>query len=450
VAESAGPAILARSMHFAYGGLRYPRLHRAQWLSLDELRDLQWRRLEGMLRHAYARSPLYRERFLQAGITPADIRSIDDLRLLPVTTREDLRQPEALIAEGYTRHRLRSSMTSGSTGRRTTSYFDESAWVLAKNLLKLRARQACGVRPWDRIALFQEDAPDETVVWRGARRRAFTIHRPIEEILPAVRAFAPTVLYGFAGYFARLARAPGNGVRPRMVFTSGELLDPTTRSTIETGLAAPVLDVYGCTEVKEIAWQCPAREGYHVNADWLVVEVESDDPAGGSQGGRLLVTSLYNFAMPLLRYDVGDAGFALAGRCPCGRGLPLILPTLGRSVDHVALANGKLVPPYSLTCAVEAIEGMHQYQFVQTRADVVELRVVPNDDFGDASRQALLAALRPVLPGVTIHVRTVPSIPSEPSGKYRIVKSEVATANGSMGLELQREPIGGSATRGGY
>jgi len=321
-------------------------------------------------------------------------------------------------------------MTSGSTGRRTTSYFDEPAWVLAKNLLKLRARQACGVRRWDRIALFQEDAPDQTVARRGARRQAFTIHRPIEEILPAVRAFAPSVLYGFAGYFARLARAPGNGVRPRIVFTSGELLDPATRRTIETGLGAPVLDVYGCTEVKEIAWQCPAREDYHVNADWLVVEVESDDPAG-RPAGRLLVTSLYNFAMPLLRYDVGDAGLALEARCPCGRGLPLILPTLGRSVDHVALADGTQVPPYSLTCAIEAIEGMQQYQLAQTEADVVELRVVPNGDFGDASREALLAALRPVLPGVTVRIRQMPAIPSEPSGKYRIVKSELASATGS-------------------
>jgi len=230
-----------------------------------------------------------------------------------------------------------------------------------------------------------------------------------------------------------LARALGGSLRPRMVFTSGELLDPATRRTIETGLGARVLDIYGCTEVKEIAWQCPAREGYHVNADWLLVEVDSGGAAAGERAGRLLVTSLYNFAMPLLRYEVGDAGFALEGRCGCGRGLPLISPTLGRSVDHLALANGTLVAPYSLTCAVEAIEGMQQYQFVQTQADIVELRVVPNDDFGDASRQALLAALRPVLPGVAVRIRTLPSIPPEPSGKYRIVKSELAPPAGSSG-----------------
>jgi hypothetical protein len=99
-----------------------------------------------------------------------------------------------------------------------------------------------------------------------------------------------------------------------------------------------------------------------------------------------------------------------------------------------ALANGTLVTTYSLTCAVEAIEGMQQYQFVRTQADVVELRVVPKDDFGDVGRQALLAARRPVLPGVTMRIDTIPSIPFKPSGKYRIVKSELARATGSSKL----------------
>jgi hypothetical protein len=85
------------------------------------------------------------------------------------------------------------------------------------------------------------------------------------------------------------------------------------------------------------------------------------------------------------------------------------------------------------TCAVEAIEGMQQYQFAQTQAKVVELRVLLNDDFGDASRQALLAALRPVLPGVAVSIRTLRSVPSQPSGKYRIVKSELVPPAGSSG-----------------
>jgi phenylacetate-CoA ligase len=169
--------------------------------------------------------------------------------------------------------------------------------------------------------------------------------------------------------------------------------------------------------------------------DWLLVGVASGDAAAGQRAGRLLVTSLYKFTMPLLHYEVGDAGFSLQGRCVRGRDLPLISPALGRSVDHLALASGTLVAPYSLTRAVEATVGMQEYQFIRTQADVVELRVVPNDDFGVASREALVAALRPVLPGVTVRICTMPAIPLEPSGEFRLVKCELARppAAGSSG-----------------
>ena len=96
-------------------------------------------------------------------------------------------------------------------------------------------------------------------------------------------------------------------MRPRLIFTSGELLDPATRRAIEDGFGAPVFDIYGCTELKEIAWECPAHAGLHLNADWILLEV---DPPGSA--GKILVTPLYSRAMPLLRYEVGDTGWS----CP--------------------------------------------------------------------------------------------------------------------------------------
>ena len=204
------------------------------------------------------------------------------------------------------------------------------------------------------------------------------------------------MLYGFPGHLLRLAGTAAGSLRPRLIFTSGELLDAVTRRGIEAGFGAPVFDVYGCTEIKEIAWECPAHEGYHLNADTVLVET---DPADAP--GRLLITSLTNFGMPLLRYQVGDTGELLPGRCSCGRGLPMIRPTLGRIVDYLRLPDGRTLAPYSLTCAVEAIDGMRQYQFVQIAADVIELRIVAGAGFGDHARRAVHAALRPVLPGVT-------------------------------------------------
>lgn len=409
------------------GLVHYPRLAREQWLLVEAIRRRQWQRFQAILQHAFTSSPFYRRRLRGAGITPDDIRSPDDVARIPITTREDLRDADELVARGFDRMRLKRSVTSGSTGRRTTSYFDADAWLMAKHLLKLRARLACGARPWDRVALVQDEQATTRASALG-RMRSFSIHRPIDDVLPELRAFAPSVVYGFPGHLLRLGQAAANSLRPRLVFTSGEMLDELTRSGIEDAFGAPVLDVYGCTEVKEIAWECPRREGYHVNADWLMLEVLHGRPDRRRPPGTLLVTPLFNYGMPLLRYEIGDTGETLARPCGCGRGLPLVRPTLGRSVDYLELEDGTIVPPYNLTCAIEDVAGMRQYQIVQRTLDRLEVRVVPRREFDDASRQQIQERLRPVLHGLTVEVRVVDEIAPEPNGKYRIVMSEATTS----------------------
>ena len=426
------PLVLGRAAHRCY------RLLRDQRRPPEAVRALQSQRLRAIVRHAYERTEFYRERFDAAGITPADIREPADLSGLPITGREDLRSPNSLIARGRAPDRLKRSVTSGSSGRQTTTYFDEDAWLVGKYLIKLRARLACGVRPWDRIALFQEEVLQEHRPPIGARIRAFSIHRPIEDVVSQAEAFNPQVLYGFPGYLARLAEIAHGRLAPRLVFTSGELLDEVTRRRIEAALGTRVLDVYGCTEVKEIAWQCPWSEAYHLNADWLVLEALPGEPGTGRRGGTLLVTSLFNYAMPLLRYALGDTGEILEQACPCGRGLPLVRPTLGRSVDYLVLADGAMIPPYALTCAIEHFQGMRQYQIVQTALDRVEVRVVPLVDFDDSTRLGIQQSLRPVLHGLTAEVRVVDEIPPEASGKYRIVKSLVPEGGRAAGPQARR------------
>jgi phenylacetate-CoA ligase len=251
-------------------------------------------------------------------------------------------------------------------------------------------------------------------------------------VLPELRAFKPTVLYGFPGYLLHLGRTAAGSLRPRLVFTSGEMLDELTRSGIEAAFGVDVLDVYGCTEVKEIAWECPRREGYHVNADWLLLEVQPAASGDGGKRGTLLVTCLYNRAMPLLRYEIGDTGEIVERACSCGRGLPLARPTLGRSVDYITLEDGTVVPPYNLTMAIRSIAGMRQFQIVQRTITRLEVLVVPRPEFGDASRREIQERLRPVLNGLTAEVRVVENIAPEPSGKYRIVRSDATASRGTV------------------
>ena len=258
-------------------------LHRAQWQSRKELEVAQWGRFKRLLEHAYARSPFYRRRFAEVGITPETIRARSDLERIPITTREDLRNPKELFCEGFDTEDLHCSLTTNSTGRRTRSYFDDRAWVLAKALLKLRARMTTGVGPTDRIALLQErDSASKTSSLRERvfRLRPFPIDQPTPVLLQELRQFRPTVLYGFPSQLRRLADEGVSDLRISRIYTSGEILVAGVQRQIESAFSAPVLDVFGCTEVKEIAWQCDERAGYHINSDWLLVEVLQDESPG--------------------------------------------------------------------------------------------------------------------------------------------------------------------------
>lgn len=397
---------------------------REQWLSVPELERRQWSRFRRVLEHAYERSAFYRRRFGEAGIRPDDIRGPSDLAKIPILARADLVRAEGIVAGGFDAGRLHASISSGSTGECVQTYFDDEAWLLGKYVLKLRARRACGLSIRDRIVVFQSYPPADTLLRRRLLRQiSLRIDDDLEAAAGAVRRFRATVLYGPPGYLARLAEAAPD-LRPRIVFTSGEMIEGNRRP-IRDAWGSAVFDVYGSTETKEIAWECPEGAGYHVNADWLLVETIETEGAGGRAGGEVVVTSLANFGMPLIRYRLGDTARFLPHACPCGRSLPLLAPLLGRAVDYFALPNGGAASPYSIVNAIEALPGIARFQVVQETLDRAVVRLVPGPDFGDEPARRIRAELRRVLPGMEIDIEVCPSIEPEAGGKFRIVRSKI-------------------------
>lgn len=406
--------------------LEFLRLERKQWLSKERLEELQWQRLKKILKHAYDNTEFYKEKFKDAGLTPDDIKEIKDLEKISLTTREDLRKPEQLIAKGFDKNKMSFSTTSGSTGRRTTTYYDRRAWLVGKFLLKLRARIACGLRPADRLAVFSEGKTHNSFFNEFfLRQRFFSIFDPIEKHLSEIEEYNPSAMYGFPSYFSLLADRKTDGINPYRIFTSSEMVDLQTREKIEGSFKAELFDIYGCTEVKEIAWECQKHNGYHINCDWLLIEFIKDGKAAVEEEGSIIVTSLYNYGMPLIRYEVGDTGKLLERSCRCGRELPLMAPTLGRSVDYFILQDNSVVSPYLMTCAVENIEGVKQYQIVQEGKGLVVINVIPTDQFNSKSEEYIKSNLEQVLPGAKVHINLVEEIAREESGKYRIVISKV-------------------------
>jgi len=386
--------------------------------SANFVEDLAWRRFKDLLDHAYRFSPFYRWKLKQSGIGPEDIKDRSDLKYLPVTERSDLVDFRRFIAEPFRNQRLHYFRTSGSTGKPVWSAFDTRGFFLGKLLLKLRSRLFCGMSSLDRIAVIEARAGGGRRLWKTGRLRRFSVFAPLEETAKQLERFNPSVLYGFPSFLRELAGKCR--IKARLIFTSAELLDHGTREVLREAFDASIYDVYGCTEVKEIAWECPAHEGYHINADWVLVEFvrqkELPDPS-------IVVTPLYNYAMPLLRYRIGDAGLPLEGSCSCGCRFPRMRPTCGRLADYLTLPDGTRLSPYRLTCALEEVGGLYQYQVLQHRRGRLTVKIVTSGN-GDSVEHAVARALKPFLGETKIEVERVRSLPRDPSGKFRVVRSE--------------------------
>lgn len=404
-------------------------------LDAESVDALARRRLGGLLSYSAWNNAFYRRRLQDVGIEWADpILERDPYRALgalaPVSKLELRQAGTKVLAGGRVDPRWRSSASSGSTGEPFRVYYEPRAWATLKYAIKLRARRACGVGPTDRVAIL--DAVPPATAASGLERAMgcgrISVLQPASAVAAALVAFQPDVIYGLPSALHEAAgalQAGGNRLYLTAVFTSGELLDGSARERLATAFDAPIYDIYGTSETKEIAWECP-QGGMHVNND--VVRLEALDDSGRSlpagEEGNLVATLLVNRAMPLLRYLTGDRGALLSGTCPCGRSSPLLGVVTGRAADVLVLRGGQRVSPYALTCALERVSGVLRYQVSQLDPARVRVRAILE---GAADRETIADQMRTALrfdvaPFLDAEVEFVDRLPTGPRAKFRVVE----------------------------
>ena len=405
-------------------------------LNLDagEIDALARGRLGRLLFHLGSNNVFYGRRFQDAGIEWADPVLFRDpyraLAALPPVTKLELRRAgQTAFTGGRAMPSWRSSSSSGSTGEPFRVFYDPRAWATLKHLVKLRARWACGVRATDRVAVLDTVAPGRASgLERSGRHARISVLQSPDAVASALAAFRPDAMYGLPSALMEAAHAlrlRGERLSVRAVFTSGELLDGSTRASLAGAFEASVYDVYGTSETKEIGWEC-RQGGMHLNADVVRLEVLDDAghslPAGVE--GDLVVTSLVNRAMPLLRYRTGDRGALLSGTCSCGRSSPLLGVVTGRAADALVLKGGQRISPYALTCALERVGGVLRYQVSQIDPARVRVRAMLE---AEADQSVVAAAMRTALrfdvaPFLEADVEFVDRFPTGPRAKFRVVE----------------------------
>lgn len=391
--------------------------------SREALGRLQLKRLRAQVEHAHANSPFYRRKLEAAGVEPGAIRTLEDVRRLPFTTKDELKQDQAdhplwgtLLAVPLEQC-LRVHMTSATTGRPLAFLDTRDDW---HGFYRSYARSlwAFGVRPQDMVMAAFSYGP-WIGYWSGfhAAQDLGCLVYPAgglstDQRIDALRTYPITVLGCTPSYALFLAeQAARKGIdlaretRIRITWHTGEpgASIPATKAKIEAAFGARAFDLPGLTEIAAWGFECEARSGLtHVHEDYAYPEVldEEDRPVRPGERGELVFTSLYRKAMPLLRYRTRDV-VQLADRpCPCGRTLVAFEGGVLARLDDMKKVRGIIVYPRRIEEIVRGHAGVDEFQVLLRRVeglDDILVRVDPAPALSSEECGRMCAALADAL-----------------------------------------------------
>ncbi|GAC1389783.1 MAG: AMP-binding protein [Ktedonobacteraceae bacterium] len=429
-----------------------PGLMRTMTMSPEKIKEIQLHKLRAIIAHAYENTPFYHEIMDNLGVKPTDIRTVEDIQLLPIISRADVKDHfDEMTARGVDLGACKITHSSGTTGEPVAYAYDQEALNFARTL-KVREKLWCGVRPgdkWINIAMTRKRGGHQITGgnWRTFLKKYATKGLDVDVIedldvqVDKIRAFAPSILQAYPTSLHAVAlemkRRNLTDWKPQLLFTVAELLGEDTRMLAREVFNMEIMDIYGLIEVGDVSWQCRKAKEYHINADALLVEFLNDGkPVAPGEVGEIVVTSLYNKAMPLIRYRSSDAGRPSDGQCDCGCYLPTMQVIDGKMLDFLVLPDGKLVSPHVPKKALLFVKGMQRFQIVQHTVQELDVLCEVSPDWTEHTPQEIEAALRPIV-GVGVHIipKQVDRIERSKSGKIKVIVSHVSKELMSTGAK---------------
>ncbi len=399
--------------------------------------------VKDLMKYSYSCVPFYHKWLKEQGVRPSDIATVDDLNKLPVLRKDEIRKNvSSMISTRHEAERLNKQWTSGSTGQPLVFYISDSEDDFRK-AKHLRGNVNVGQRPTHRWVTI---TPPLRFTNISQFQRSLRLFAPIPlsvfsspaAHLSKIEEIQPDLIDGYSSSILLLANeAEKKGVdsiKPRLVFGGAELTDDASRRYIERVFNAPFYDRYATVELERVAWQCPEKK-YHIDADTLVLQFldRNGEEVSAGERGEVVCTSLFNYAMPFIRYAVGDVGVPSDEECHCGRTFPLMKVIEGRKDSLAFLPDGRLLSPRMFTIAMRMFElykDIDQFRIVQKRLDLFQLLIKKSGDVDEDVLQTKLEThIRKVLnindDQIEFRVRLVDDIPLDKSGKLMAVVSEV-------------------------
>lgn len=413
-----------------------------QWRSPGEIRQVQFLQLNRLLHHVARTVPFYQKRLMEAGLTGERPVEPEDWLRMPPLTRSDIQKAgDALVSKSVppAHGETTKASTSGSTGMPVTvigtmltRFFwevltlREHLWhgrELTGTMAAIR-RIPNGLAAYPKGLVQSQWSPQIASVFENGPIHALEIESSIAQQAEWLARVNPDYLRGYPTNLLSLARyCTDNDIelpKLKQCLSFGELLHPHVRDACRETWGVEIADSYSSQELGYMSLQAPGHTHQLVQSDFVLLEVINRDgrPCEVGEVGRVVVTSLHNFAMPLLRYDIGD--FAEVGPpCPTGRGLPVLTRILGRERNMLVDREGNEYWPAFGVKSLTKLAPLRQFQLAQVESGKVEARLVPERGLSKSEQASIRAHLAERLPGsVQVVLKIVTDIPRSAGGKY--------------------------------
>jgi len=411
-------------------------LKKHQWLNEGELKEIQERKLRRTIENAYSNVPFYHNLFNSIKIKPSDIKTISDLKKLPIISKKDIQDnyPRNILSKNIKMSNCHIASTSGSTGLPLKVCFNDKD-AAYRGAVNRYVWFESGVKVFDKIITIADDSYNRKQSWLNKlgilNTRNISIFSLHDDILKELIRFRPDVIYTYPSILYLLKEkvrgSMKNSLNPKVILTNGEALSQPLRKELSKIYNSEIYKIYGSMEFGYLAFECNEHCGYHITTDTAVIEVlkNGEDVKPGDKG-EIVVTGLHNDAMPFIRYKIGDIAVLSEDKCSCGRGFPLIKNIEGREDDFFILPSGKLISPRMINL-IEFIDGIAAFKIIQESPKQIVVKMVTNDDFSGNTVSEIKKTIKSGCSGepVDVEVEIVKDIPQERSGKLRTVISKV-------------------------